>query len=166
MSVKFGRTPPPNVLQRPTKFVRPLIKGTPKTIQFMESRIDKVGDYFIHFGKQAAEELTEQLRAVAATRAAWKDYVDLISIELDEEQLQFVLRAKGKALAKVRELELSAETIFTAIAGDHLTDQDNDPVVSSIKSGPIANVAKKINNTVKKAVFLGSGNVSGETYSG
>jgi hypothetical protein len=166
MSVKFGRTPPPNVFHRSTKIVRPLIKGTPRTIQFMESRIDKVGDYFIYFGKQAAEELTEKLREMAATRDAWKDYVDVISIEFDEDQFQFVLRAKGKALAKVRELELSAETIFTAIAGDHLTDQDNDPVVSSIKSGPIANVAKKVNNTVKKAMFLGSGNVSGETYSG
>jgi hypothetical protein len=166
MSVQFRRTTPPNVMRRSTKIVRPLIKGTPKTIQFMESRIDKVGDYFVYFGKQAAEELTEQLRASAATRESWKDYVDAISIEFDEDQFQFVLRAKGKALDKVRELELSAETIFTAIAGDHLTDLDNDPVVSSIKSGPVAKVARKVNNTVKKAIFLGSGTVSGETYNG
>lgn len=162
----FKRTTTPNVLRRSTKIVRPLITGTPRTIQFMESRIDKVGDYYSYFAKQAAEELTEELRSLARNRDAWAQYADLISIEFDENQFQFVLRAEKKALAVVRELELSADTIFTVIAGEHLTDEENRPVVSSIKSGSIGTVAKKVNNTVKKALFLGSAPVSGETYSG
>lgn len=162
----FKRSPTPNVLRRSTKIVRPLVTGTPRTIQFMESRIDMVGDYYTHFAKQAEKELTEELRSLARNRDAWAQYADMISIEFDENQFQFVLRAVNKAQDVVRELELSADTIFTVIAGEHLTDEDNRVVVSSIKSGSIGVAAKKVNNTVKKALFLGSAPVSGETYSG
>lgn len=165
MSVKFNRTEPRSVMRQSSKIVRPLITGTPKTIQFMESRIDKVGDYFIYYAEQAAEELTEHLRASAQSKPAWSQYADLIRIEFDPDQFQFVLRADGSATDAVRELELTADTIFTAIAGDHLTDLDNSHIVGEIKSGPVSNVSRKVNNTVKKALFLGSSS-SGQVYDG
>jgi len=165
MIAQFKRTEPQSVMRPALKPVSPLVTGLPRTIQFMESRIDMVGDHFTYFAHQAAEELTSTLRSMAAGKQAWAAYADMVRIEFDEDSFQFVLIAEDEALEAVRELELTSETIFTHIAGEHLTDQDNEQIVGEIKSGPLAKSATKVNNSVKKALFLGS-RVSGEVYDG
>jgi hypothetical protein len=166
MIAQFKRTVPTPVVPPATLPVRPLVSGTPKMIQFMESRIDMVGDYFIYFGHQAAEELTTKLREMASNKESWRAYVDKIKIVFDENHFQFVLVADGDAFERVRELELTPETIFTHLAGEHLTDLDNDDLVGSNKSGPVGRVSQKVNNTVERALVLNARRTKSEVYSG